>query len=194
MAHRICPHWLGYLLLLNPFRKWVEDPHKLLGPFIQEGMTVLEPGCGMGYFTLPLAQMVGQHGRVVALEIQPRMLAVVERRARKSGLLDRLELRRIKPNSLGVDDLSNRVDFVAAIYMVHEVLDQYAFFADSWQVLKPGGKIFIVEPKGHVSHDDFQRTLATAKKIGFVTAPLPHRIGGRAALFVKPGHYYSERQ
>jgi ubiquinone/menaquinone biosynthesis C-methylase UbiE len=187
MAHCICPHWLGYLLLLNPFRKWAEDPNRLLGPFIQEGMTVLEPGCGMGYFTLPLARMVGKHGRVVALEIQPRMLSVVERRARRSGLLDRLELRQIKPNNLGVNDLSNKVDFVAAIHMVHEVHDQHAFFADIWQVLKPGGKIFIVEPKGHVSHDDFERTVTTANKIGFVREPLSSRIGGCSALFVKSG-------
>ena len=67
MANRVCPHWVGYLLI-NPLRNLFENPNKILGPFVQEGMTVLEPGCGMGYFTLPLARMVGPKGRIVAVK------------------------------------------------------------------------------------------------------------------------------
>ena len=92
MAERVCPPWMGYLLI-NPLRKLLEKPNKLLGQFVEEGMTVLEPGSGMGYFTLPLARMVGPEGRVVAVEIQPKMLAVLERRAHKAGLSQRIELR-----------------------------------------------------------------------------------------------------
>ena len=122
---------------------------------MQEGMTVLEPGCGMGFFTLPLARIVRPKGRVVALEIQPKMLSVLKQRARKAGLLDRIEARSTAPHSLGVEDLAGSVDFVAALYMVHEVPDQRAFLLDIWGALKPGGKLFIIEPKGHVSHEDF---------------------------------------
>ena len=94
MAARICPPWKGYLLL-NPLRKLLENPNKILGQFVREGMTVLEPGCGMGYFTLPLARLVGPEGRVVAVEIQPKMLSALERRARKAGLLSRIELAKL---------------------------------------------------------------------------------------------------
>ncbi|MBC8457841.1 MAG: class I SAM-dependent methyltransferase, partial [Deltaproteobacteria bacterium] len=94
MAEHVCPYWVGYLLL-NPLRKLLENPDKILGPFVQEGMTVLEPGCGMGYFTLPLARMVGPKGRIVAVEIQQKMLSALERRARKEGVLDRIDLRQI---------------------------------------------------------------------------------------------------
>ena len=48
--HKVCPWWWGFSLLL-PFRKWFQgqDPHQILAPYIKEGMTVLEPGPGMGY-------------------------------------------------------------------------------------------------------------------------------------------------
>ena len=67
--HRVCPWWLGYWLV-NPLRRFLEDPGSLYGELIREGMTVLEPGCGMGYFTLDLARRVGPSGRVVALDVQ----------------------------------------------------------------------------------------------------------------------------
>ena len=66
MAAHVCPPWIGYFLL-NPLRKLVENPRGIFEPFVREGMTVLEPGCAMGFFTLPLARMVGPSGRVVAL-------------------------------------------------------------------------------------------------------------------------------
>ena len=71
MAHQICPTWVGYLLL-SPLRKLLENPDKILRCFIREGMTVLEPGCDMGYFTLPVARMVGPRGKVVAVDLQAK--------------------------------------------------------------------------------------------------------------------------
>ena len=73
MAHRVCPWWLGYLLA-SPLRRLMQDPVKVVAPYVREGMTVLEPGPGMGFFTLELARLVGPSGRVVAVDIQPRML------------------------------------------------------------------------------------------------------------------------
>jgi len=116
MARLVCPPWVGYLLL-NPLRKLLENPDKILGRFVREGMVVLEPGCGMGYFTLPLARMVGPKGRVVAVEIQSKMLSILERRARKAALLDRIELRQAGAEGLGVEDLLGRVDFAVALHM-----------------------------------------------------------------------------
>lgn len=80
MTRLVCPPWVGYLLV-NPVRKLLENPDKIMGRFVREGMVVLEPGCGMGYFTLPLARMVGQKGRVVAVDIEPKMLSMLARRA-----------------------------------------------------------------------------------------------------------------
>lgn len=184
MAHRVCPPWVGYILL-NPLRKFIENPDKLLGPFVREGMTVLEPGCGMGFFTLPLARMVGPQGRVVAVEVQEKMLSVLSRRARKAKLLGRMDLRHIGKDGLGIKDLSNRVDFTAAIHVVHEVPDQMVFFKEVWEALKPGGKLLVIEPKGHISPKEFQQSLSEAKETGFHPEALPKGMDGRKALLVK---------
>ena len=183
MAEHVCPYWVGYLLL-NPLRKLLENPYKILGPFVQEGMTVLEPGCGMGYFTLPLARMVGPKGRIVAVEIQQKMLSALERRARKEGVLDRIDLRQIGPKGLGVEDLSGTVDFAVALHMVHEVPDQASFFNEIRKALKSGGKLLIVEPKGHVSQAQFDQTVAIAEKIGLKSEALSRKVGGRGALLI----------
>ena len=187
MARHVCPPWIGYLLL-NPLRRLAENPNRILGPFVQEGMMVLEPGCGMGYFTLPLARMVGSQGRVVALEIQSKMLSVLERRARKAGLLDRIELRQIGTEGLSLEDLSGQVDFTAALHMVHEVPDKSSFFIEVMRTLKPGGKLLVVEPKGHVSKDQFQQTVSAAEEMGFKSETLPVKIGGRVALLARSGN------
>jgi len=185
MAERVCPFWVGYLLL-SPLRRLLENPDKILGRFVREGMTVLEPGCGMGYFTLPMARMVGPEGRVVAVEVQPRMLSVLERRARKAGLLERIELRRARAGGLGVGDLSGEVNFAAALHVVHEMPDQATFFRETWEALKPGARLLVVEPRGHVSLEEFKNTVAVAEKAGLKSEGLSRKSGGRRALLIKP--------
>jgi ubiquinone/menaquinone biosynthesis C-methylase UbiE len=184
MAERVCPPWIGYFLL-NPLRKLVENPDKMFGPFVREGMVVLEPGCAMGFFTLPLARMVGPSGRVIALEIQDKMLSVLGRRAQKAGLRERIELRRISTDGYGLDDLSDQVDFAAAIHVVHEVPDKAMFFTEIWKALRPGGRLLVAEPKGHVSREQFEETTAIAGKAGFTPDTLPKKIGGRSVSLIK---------
>src|SRR5512146_1907437 len=115
MGKRVCPWWLGFFLV-SPVRRWLrkEDPAKILAPFVTEGMTVFEPGPGMGFFTLELARLVGRRGRVVAVDVQPRMLLELRRRAGKAGLLDRIDARQGSGERMGLDDLEGQVDFILA--------------------------------------------------------------------------------
>jgi ubiquinone/menaquinone biosynthesis C-methylase UbiE len=189
MPHRVCPWWLGYLLLL-PVRKFWQSPRRLLGPFVREGMTVLEPGPGMGFFTLDLARLVGPAGRVVAVDVQERMLRVLRRRARRAGLLERIEIRRADPGSLGLDDLTGRADLALAIFVVHEMPDAGAFFAEAHRVLKPGGSLLFAEPKSHVPEGDFERSLATAAAAGFTS---PRAVAFQGARAVMLGRAPQER-
>ena len=184
MARRVCPIWVGYLLL-NPLRKLLENPDKLLAPYVDEGMTVLEPGCGMGFFTLSLARMVGPTGKVVSMDVQPKMLSVLRRRGEKAGLLNRIELRLVASDGLGVKDLAGAVDLVAALHMVHEVPDQALFFAEVREAIKPDGKLLVIEPKGHVSQTQFEQTVITAEKVGFKAEISAVKLGGRGALLVR---------
>ncbi|MBU0517217.1 MAG: class I SAM-dependent methyltransferase [Proteobacteria bacterium] len=184
MNDHVCPWWVGYLFV-NPIRRFLENPQKILGPYVQSGMVVLEPGCGMGYFTLPLARMVGPTGRVVVVDIQERMLQGLERRARRAGLLDRIERRLSPGQGLGLDDLAETVDFATAIYVVHEVPDQDRFFKEVRAALKPGGRLLVKEPKGHVKPADYDQSLALARDAGFEKAEQSNSLGARVALLVK---------
>lgn len=167
MPERVCPWWLGYLLA-SPLRKWISDnPEQLLAPYVKEGMTVVEPGPGMGFFTLPLARMVGPAGRVIAIDIQPRMLQGLRRRAGRAGLKDRIEAHLVPPDRMGIPGLANVADLVFAFAVVHEVPSAASFFSESAQMLKPRGLLYFAEPKGHVTPAAFAAELEAARAAGF---------------------------
>ena len=185
MAHNVCPWWLGYWLL-SPVRKLRENPRTALSPFIRDGMIVLEPGCGMGFFTLEAARLVGPTGRVVAVDLQPKMLAGLQRRARNAGLADRIDARQVEHESLGVADLAGKVDVALALHVVHELPEPGRFFAEVFAALKPGGSLLVAEPKGHVSGDDFAGSMATAERAGFRGSGAVTGLWGRTAHLLKP--------
>jgi ubiquinone/menaquinone biosynthesis C-methylase UbiE len=164
--HHVCPWWLGYFLCC-PLRKLMENPEKMLGPHVQPGMTVVEPGCGMGYFTLPLARMVGPDGHVVCVDVENRMIRRLMKRAHKAGLADRIESRICRDSDLGLQDWEGKVDLVVAIHVVHEVPDERAFLKQAYDLLKPASRLLVVEPKGHVDAQAFQTTLVHARQAGF---------------------------
>src|SRR5215468_3860259 len=166
MAHRVCPWWIGYLLA-SPIRKWIgQDPVQILSPYVREGMTALEPGPGMGFFTVPLARLVGSSGRVIAVDMQPKMIAGLKRRAAKANVLDRIDARVSSAGTMDIGDLEGKVDFVLAFAMVHEFPDAAKFFAEAAQALKTGGTLLLAEPRGHVADQAFDRELAAAAAVG----------------------------
>jgi len=72
----------------------------------------------MGFFALELARRVGPEGRVIVVDIQPRMLEELVRRAQKVGLAERIEAREPKAGRLGVEDYRGKVDFALAFALV----------------------------------------------------------------------------
>ncbi len=184
MAHRICPWWLGYLLAC-PLRRWMHDPAAIVGPYVSEGMVVLEPGPGMGFFTLELARRVGPKGRVLAIEVQAKMLEGLVKRATKAGLADRIDARLTKGDSLGLDDFASKVDFGLAFAMVHEVPNPAALFSDIHDALKPGGKLLFAEPAGHVSPEAFSVSLEQARAAGLAPDSRPSIRRCHAAVLVR---------
>jgi ubiquinone/menaquinone biosynthesis C-methylase UbiE len=184
MSHRVCPWWAGYFLA-NPLRRLVHDPSAILRPFVSEGMTVLEPGPGMGYFTMELARLVGRSGRVVAVDVQPKMLVELRRRAGKAGLLDRIDARLGRGDGMGLEDLKGQVDFVLAFAVVHELPDAGRFFAEASTALKPGRRLLLVEPDFQVSEREFAATLHIAGHNGFRADSRPVIRWSRSAVLVK---------
>ena len=184
MAKRVCPWWLGYFLAC-PWRRFLQDPAKILAAYVREGMTVLEPGPGMGFFTLELARRVGASGRVIVAEIQPKMLDRLKRRAEKAGLLGRLDARLARPESMNLDDLGGQVDSAFALAVVHEVADTESFFLEIARCLKPGGLLLVAEPPGHVNAERFEKELAAAARAGLHLVDRPVIPHSRAALLKK---------
>jgi SAM-dependent methyltransferase len=185
MSHRVCPWWLGYILA-SPIRRLLQgDPEKILEPYVREGMTVLEPGPGMGFFTLPLARRVGPTGRVVAVDIQPKMIASLKRRVERAGLLDRVDARVVAPDTMGLTGLAGAVDFTLAFALVHELPGVEPFFAEIARASKPGASLLFAEPAGHVKPADFEAELQAAAKAGFHVAEHPVIRRSHAALLVK---------
>lgn len=180
MAH-VCPWWLGYFLA-SPLRRLFQDPAKIVSPYVRPGMKVFEPGPGMGFFTLELAKLVGPSGMVMVVDIQPKMLEELRRRAAKSGLLDRLDLRLAQPESMGVDDLRGTFDFALAFALVHEVPSAALFFSETAAALKPGAALLLGEPSGHVTTDKFEAELTAAAQAGFELVDRPSIRRTRAAL------------
>jgi ubiquinone/menaquinone biosynthesis C-methylase UbiE len=185
MAEHVCPWWLGHVLA-SPIRKWwTQNPETLFAPFVRAGMTVLEPGPGMGFFTLPLARMVSPSGRVVAVDIQTKMLAGLERRAKNAGLAERVETRLAKPETMGLADLQGTVDFVLAFAVVHEMPSTETFFREAAAALKPGSFLFLAEPAGHVTPEKFQCELDLASVAGLHQRDRPAVRRCRAAVLQK---------
>ena len=171
-AQRVCPWWLGYFLA-SPIRKLRYNPRTLLAPYVKEGMKVLDFGSAMGFFSIPLAQIVGPAGKVICIDMQERMLARLKKRAQKAGVSAQIDARLCTQDSPGLEPLAGTIDFALLFAVVHEVPARAALFAGVVAALKPQAKLLLAEPKGHVSAEDFARTLAIAKEKGFVEVATP---------------------
>ena len=182
MAGRVCPVWIGYLLA-SPVRKLFQNPDKILGPYVEEGIKALDIGCAMGFFSLPLAKMTGSNGKVICVDVQEKMIQSLEKRARKAGLADRIETRVCERDSLGLDDITEEIDFALASAVVHEISNVSGFFSETYKTIKPAGKFLVFEPKGHVSEKDFEATVSAAKQNGFQVIENP-KIGRTHAVLL----------
>lgn len=179
---RICPVERAGSLD-NKWRKWLQDPQKILAPFVSKGMTVLDVGCGPGFFSIEIAKLVGPEGKVYSADIQEGMLQKIR------GKIQGTELEKIittiKCNEKGFS-VPTKVDFILAFYMVHEVPDKATFFRQCKNALADGGQFLLIEPTMfHVSKSEFAATLEMARQAGFQTGPGPKLPLSHSALLKK---------
>jgi len=172
---------MGYLLA-SPVRRLWQDPARLVTPYVREGMTVFEPGPGMGFFTLELARQAGPSGHVVVVDLQPEMLDRLKRRLAKAGFTDRVDVRLAPAHSMGMADLADSIDLVFAFAVVHEFPSSRIFFKEAAECLKPDGRLLLAEPAGHVIAAAFDSELAEAAKTGLHPVDRPAIRRSRAAL------------
>jgi ubiquinone/menaquinone biosynthesis C-methylase UbiE len=163
----------------NPLRRFFHNPLKILGPFIKKGMTVLDLGCGPGYFTGEVAKLVGEEGRVIAADLQEKMLVKMAAKVKAMGVDNRVEQHLCSEDKIGI---VKKVDFVLAFWMVHEVPDQLKMFEELRSILNAGGRILVIEPKIHVSHKSFNRMITFAEAAGFEIVESPKVVLSMTAL------------
>jgi len=179
----VCPWWL-IRSFDNPLRRLVQPPEPILRDLVRAGDRCLDVGCGIGYFTIPMARLVGSAGTVVAVDLQTEMLEGVKRRATKQGLESRIVTRQATVSGLGV---RGPFDFVLAFWMLHEVPDQQAMLMELHGLLKVQGRLLIAEPKMHVGAVSFNRTVEVAERIGFDRISEPKIFFSRSVVMEKVG-------
>ena len=174
----VCPAELAGTLD-NAVRRFFHKPGKILKPYIDKGIVVLDLGCGPGYFTLELAKLVGETGKVIAADLQQKMLDKMAWKIRGTDVERRIEPHLCQADRIGI---SEKVDFVLAFWMVHEVPDQQRMFDELKSLLNPGGKIWIIEPKVHVSRRAFNKMITRLQSAGFAIIEKPRVAISRSIL------------
>jgi ubiquinone/menaquinone biosynthesis C-methylase UbiE len=157
---------MGYFLA-SPWRRKRHHPEQLLQPYLAENMKVMDIGCGMGFFSLPMAKMVGGGGRVICIDLQKQMIGALKKKADKAGLSTQIETRVCSKNSLQIADLSGQIDFALAFGVVHELPHPEHSLTEIKTALKKNGVLLIAEPSHHVTEEEFDLTMKIARNIGF---------------------------
>lgn len=173
--------WYHLLIYPDWFRRLHQRPRNFLGELVKPGMIVADIGCGLGFYTTEMACMVGEKGRVLAVDFQPEMLPFTQRKVRKAAVSERVETVQCRQDDIAV---TGRFDFVLSMWVSHEVADRDRFFRQIRSLLKPDGRFLLAEPKFHVRKVLYKAICDDAEGAGLKRISEPRVGGSRAALFV----------
>jgi ubiquinone/menaquinone biosynthesis C-methylase UbiE len=129
--------------LERPEREKEEQPTKLMEALpIKPGQVIADVGAGSGYFTFRLAEKVGAKGKVLAVDIQPEMLALIRQRMKARGVSN------VEPIAGTETDPklpAGAVDLILMVDVYHEFSHPYEMTEAMVRALKPGGRLVFVE-------------------------------------------------
>ena len=181
MARLFVARWHHLLFYPDWFRRVHQRPGKFLGELVRPGMIVADIGCGLGFYTVEMARMVGEKGRVIAVDFQSQMLRLTSRKANKAAVAECVQTVQCTRDNLIV---SENVDFVLSMWVAHEVPDLDRFFRQIRCILKPTGRFLLAEPKCHVGRELYEAICNDAERAGLGKVSEPGIGGSWAALFV----------
>lgn len=134
-------YWVGRFE--GPERDAYQKPAEVVQAMgIEPGMDVVDLGTGTGYFVPHLAPLVGEHGRIHALDIEPKLVAYVKERAARDGL-DNVHARLVKGDDPALPDAS--IDRVLIVNTWHHIPTRNAYSLKLARSLKPSGQIWVVD-------------------------------------------------
>ncbi len=175
-------------LLDSRFRLLFHNPRKLLKKYVRPGMTVLDLGCGTGYFTLEAARLLNNNGKVIAADVQQGMLDILKQKLKNSELGGVIEIHQCQEDRL---DLSEKFDFILAFYAFHEMKYIDNVIRDLTRIVTPETKIYISEQIIHVSKSTFNTIIAKMENHGFGVCERPKICLSRTAIMkMKKITYY----
>ncbi len=134
-----------FLRLREPFR---HPKERLVEAGVKRGQAVLDFGCGVGSYTIPAAQIVGEKGVVYGLDVHPLAIAAVDKRARKENLTNVKTI--LSGKDTGLPDES--VDGVLLYDAFHLMPDKQALLKELHRVLKPDG--FLSTDHEHMTREN----------------------------------------
>jgi len=148
------------------FEESTKQATKLLG--LTPGMVVADIGAGSGYFTLPMARLVGPGGRVYAVDIQPRMLEIIAKKLQKQkkDRLDNVTL--ILGEETDPKLPAESIDVALMVDVYHELHQPQAVLKAIRTALKPTGKLILLEYRA----EDPTVPIQTLHKMSVATAKL----------------------
>ncbi|OFX87152.1 MAG: hypothetical protein A2W99_07395 [Bacteroidetes bacterium GWF2_33_16] len=160
-------------------RLLLQNPRRILRKIIHPGMTVLDLGCGTGYFTLEIAELLEKKGKVIAADVQKGMLDVLILKLGNSELQKQIQIHNNPENTL---NLTEKVDFIFAFYAFHEMKFIDNITNDLQKILKTETNILISEQKFHVSKYAFNAIIQKLENIGFEVYKRPKIFLSRTAI------------
>jgi len=141
MSHKFNPE--NKQKLDNPERRKLLPPEETLGRLgMEEGTVVADIGCGIGYFTLSAARIVGRQGKVFALDLLTEMLEIVKEKTVEQHLTN-VEMVQVKENDFVLAEKT--IEYALACLVVHETENPMDFFREVYRILQPGGRLAIIE-------------------------------------------------
>jgi SAM-dependent methyltransferase len=136
-------HYLGAPWLVRESRQREEDCALLLDALnIKHGQTVCDLGCGNGFYTLQLAKLVGEQGKVLAVDIQPEMLHLLDERAKAEQITN---IEPITGTQVDPGLQPESVDLILLVDVYHEFSYPHQMLQAMRRALKPGGRIALAE-------------------------------------------------
>lgn len=160
-ASRPCPY-AGRWVLDNLPRRVIQPVRSTVDSFrVQRGQVVLELGPGSGYFTVEVSHRLGPEGRVLCVDIQPKMIGALRRRLLREGVTNALPM---VGDALSLPLADRSVDCAFLVTVLGEVPDRPKALAELRRVLKPGGILSITEslPDPDYQFPDVVRDLCRA--------------------------------
>jgi ubiquinone/menaquinone biosynthesis C-methylase UbiE len=179
MSTHVCPS-SKYSMFESKIRKLVQNPKKLFSKYVKSGNSAIDIGCGPGFFTIGLAEMVGEKGYVIGADIQEDAFVKINKKISGTPFEKIIKTHKSNPDSIGINE---KIDFILNFYVLHEVENKKKFIEEIKLMMKPESIYMLVEPKGHVNKKEFDEEVKLIENSGFKIVETPKIFTSRTAVF-----------